>query len=42
MQHYGCDEERAQRYIDLREEGYPQYQALLMSGMADPYEGEDE
>jgi predicted ATPase len=38
MQRYGCDAERAQRYIDLRDEGYSQHQALLMAGLADPPE----
>lgn len=38
MKYYGCSSETAQRYIDLREEGHPQHQALLMAGLADPYE----
>jgi hypothetical protein len=38
MQHYGCSQETAQRYIDLRDEGYPQHQALLMAGLSDPPE----
>ena len=41
MQRYSCDAERAQRYIDLREEGYSQYQALLMAGLADPPESDE-
>lgn len=38
VQHYGCSQETAQRYIDLRDEGYPQHQALLMAGLSDPPE----
>lgn len=38
MQRYSCSAEAAQLYCDLREEGYQQYQALLMVGLADPYE----
>jgi hypothetical protein len=33
---YGCDSETACRYLDLREEGYPMHQALLMAGLTDP------
>lgn len=36
MSRYDCDEETAQYFIDLREEGYSQYQALVMAGLADP------
>ena len=36
MERYGCDAERAQLYIDLRAEGYPMHQALLMAGLTDP------
>lgn len=36
MQRYGCDSESAQRYMDLREEGYLQHEALLMAGLSDP------
>jgi hypothetical protein len=36
MLRYGCDDETAQRYLDLRDEGYPMHQALLMAGLADP------
>lgn len=38
VERYGCSHERAQRYMDLREEGYPQHQALLMAGLSDPPE----
>lgn len=38
MERYRCDAETAQRYCDLREEGYPTHQALLMAGLADPHE----
>lgn len=36
MDHYDCSAETAQLYMDLREEGYPMHQALLMAGLADP------
>lgn len=35
MGRYGCTAENAQRYLDLREEGYSQHQALLMAGLSD-------
>lgn len=35
---YGCDLETAQYYLDLLEEGYSRYQALVMSGLGDPSE----
>jgi hypothetical protein len=38
MQHYGCSAEDAQRYIDLRDEGYSMHQAALMAGISDPPE----
>lgn len=38
MRKYGCDQETAQRFLDLREEGYTMYQAKLMSGLGDPDE----
>ena len=38
MCRYGCSSESAQRYIDLREEGHYQHQALLMAGLTDPSE----
>lgn len=41
MAAYECTAEDAQRYIDLREEGYPMHQALLMAGLADPPEEQD-
>lgn len=41
MQRYRCDAEHAQRYIDLRDEGYQQYQALLMAGLADPPDSDE-
>ena len=34
--HYGCSTETAQYYIDLRDEGYPQEQALVMAGIKSP------
>ncbi len=37
-EHYGCSLDSAQQYIDLREEGYSQYQAALMAGIADPHD----
>lgn len=42
-----CDEHKIlaadyRRYDALREEGYPQYQAKLMSGLADPPEPHNE
>lgn len=36
MDYYKCSAETAQLYIDLREEGYGQTQALLLAGLADP------
>jgi hypothetical protein len=36
MQHYGCSADVAQRYIDLRDEGYSMAQAALMAGLSDP------
>jgi hypothetical protein len=42
MDHYGCSAETAQRYMDLRDEGYPQYQALLMAGLSDPPQSPDD
>lgn len=36
METYDCDRETAQRYLDLRAEGYNYVQAQLMSGMSDP------
>lgn len=38
MEHYDCSLENAQRFCDLREEGYPTHQALLMAGLSDPPE----
>lgn len=40
MRQYDCDSETAQRYCDLRDEGHPQHAALLMAGLADPWEGQ--
>lgn len=31
-----ANDETIQRYLDLRDEGYDQYRASLMAGMADP------
>lgn len=42
MRHYGCTADDAQRYIDLRDEGYTSYQAALMAGLADPPEERSE
>lgn len=36
MAHYGCTAESAQRFIDLRDEGYSREQAALMAGLTDP------
>jgi hypothetical protein len=36
MRHYGCSADEAQRYVDLREEGYSVHQAALMAGLSDP------
>jgi hypothetical protein len=38
MLRFRCDSESAWRYLDLREEGYSQYQASVMAGLADPSE----
>lgn len=38
MQAHGCSEETAGHYCDLRAEGYPQHQAMLMAGLSDPPE----
>ena len=38
MQAYGCTAEDAQRYLDLRDEGYTRHEALLMAGLIDPPE----
>lgn len=38
MAHYRCSREDVYRYLDLREEGYSQYQAAVMAGIADPHE----
>ena len=36
MDKYGCSSEDAQRFLDLREEGYSMYQSKLMAGLCDP------
>ena len=36
MAHFGCSAEDAQRYMDLREEGYSASVAAVMAGLADP------
>lgn len=41
MKQYDCDQETAQRYCDLRDEGHQQYQALVMAGLRDPWEAKD-
>ncbi len=33
---YGCTQEDACRFIDLREEGHGVYQAAVMAGISDP------
>jgi hypothetical protein len=38
MEHYRCSREDVRRYLDLREEGYSQYQAAVMAGISDPQE----
>ena len=38
MYAYGCSAETAQRYVDLRDEGYSMAQAKLMAGLSDPDE----
>jgi hypothetical protein len=38
MGHYGCSAESAQRFIELRNEGYGTHQAALLAGIADPPE----
>lgn len=40
MQAYGCSAETAQRYTDLRDEGYSMEQARLMAGLGDPPDDE--
>ena len=40
MQAYGCSEDTAGRYCDLRTEGYSREQALLMAGLSDPPDNE--
>lgn len=41
MQHFGCSQETAQRYCDLRDEGYGSEQAQLMAGLSDPPEDDE-
>lgn len=41
MQQFGCSQDAAQRYCDLRDEGYSTDQAKLMAGLSDPPEDED-
>lgn len=36
MAYYGCTAEAAQRYIDLRNEGYRPQVAALMAGLTNP------
>lgn len=33
----GCDEADAQRYIELRDEGYSQHAAAVLAGISDPH-----
>lgn len=42
MNQYGCSAETAQRFVDLREEGYTSYQAAIMAGLRDPDEAKEE
>ena len=42
MEVYGCTAADAQRFIDLRSEGYSTYQAALMAGLSDPSEANEE
>ncbi|WP_313387616.1 hypothetical protein [Achromobacter aegrifaciens] len=42
MQEYGCSREDAERYLDLREEGYSQYQSAVMAGLTDPHHPEEQ
>lgn len=42
MLHYGCSAETAQRYMDLRDEGYAMEAAKLMAGLSDPPEYDKE
>lgn len=42
METYECDLETAQRYLDLRDEGYNYVQAQLMAGIGDPPENRDD
>ena len=42
MQMYDCNREDAERYLDLREEGYSKYQAAVMAGLSDPHDPEEE
>lgn len=41
MDAYACSADSAQRYIDLREEGYSSEQAKLMAGLSDPPDPDD-
>jgi hypothetical protein len=38
MEAYGCSADTARIYMDMREEGYSRYEALLMAGLADPHD----
>lgn len=42
MNQYDCDAETAQFYCNLRDDGHAQHAALVMSGLADPYEPDEE
>lgn len=42
METYECDPETAQRYLDLRDEGYNYVQAQLMAGIGNPPEDHDD
>jgi hypothetical protein len=41
MHHYNCTAEDAQRFIDLREEGFDTYRAAVMAGLRDPDEARE-
>lgn len=41
MNYYNCSSETAERYIDLRDEGYSMTESLLMAGLTDPAEPDE-
>lgn len=42
MRKFRCEREDAERYLDLRDEGYDRYQAAVMAGLADPHDPEEQ